>query len=253
MGPMPCTASRSGRQVLTRRRISRSCSAASAVRSWMRRAQVRRQVTTVTVSMSVVAQGAVGRSAAAVATSCVGVESAQTCADRLGCGQDRGEQLTASVPAPWTAERRMASRFASACRVPAWSGSGPAPRGVPTRSRESASRAARTASSGSDFSPPRRAGRSGRSSSRTSSSTVLEMDREPPAVASGALDRPGPQRGVGGADLVGELHQLGVALGGGLDADLRQDSTGAGVDRGRGVGVRRGCRRRSRHRQPPTT
>ena len=53
------------------------------------------------------------------------------------------------------------------------------------------------------------------------------------AVAAGSLDRPGTQHRV----VVGELHQLGIALGCRLDGDLVEDTTGRGVDRGRGVGV----------------
>ena len=62
---------------------------------------------------------------------------------------------------------------------------------------------------------------------------ALQVPGQPGAVAAGALDRPRPQRRV----LVGELHQLGVAVGGGLDGDLVEHAAGAGVDRGRGVGV----------------
>ena len=49
------------------------------------------------------------------------------------------------------------------------------------------------------------------------------------AVATGPLDRPRPQRRV----VVGELHQLGIALGCRLDGDLVKDSTSRGVDHGR--------------------
>ena len=37
--------------------------------------------------------------------------------------------------------------------------------------------------------------------------------------------------------VVGELHQLGIALGRRLDGDLAEDTTGRGIDHGRGVGV----------------
>ena len=37
--------------------------------------------------------------------------------------------------------------------------------------------------------------------------------------------------------MFGQLHQLGIALGCRLDGDLVEDTTGRGVDRGRGVGV----------------
>ena len=59
------------------------------------------------------------------------------------------------------------------------------------------------------------------------------MPTQAGAVATGALDRPGPQRGV----VVGELHELGIALGCRLHRDLVEDTTGRGVDHGRGVGV----------------
>jgi hypothetical protein len=37
--------------------------------------------------------------------------------------------------------------------------------------------------------------------------------------------------------VVGELHQLGIALGCCIDGDLVEDTTGRGVDHGRGVGM----------------
>jgi hypothetical protein len=37
--------------------------------------------------------------------------------------------------------------------------------------------------------------------------------------------------------VVGKLHQLDIALGGGIDGDLVEDATGRGIDRGCGVGV----------------
>ena len=52
-------------------------------------------------------------------------------------------------------------------------------------------------------------------------------------MATGSLDRPGPQRRV----VVGEFHQLAVALGCCLDGDLVKDSTSRGVDHGRRVGA----------------
>jgi hypothetical protein len=48
-------------------------------------------------------------------------------------------------------------------------------------------------------------------------------------VPTGALDRPGTQHRIA----VGELHELGIALGCGLDRDLAEDTTGRGVDHGR--------------------
>ena len=59
------------------------------------------------------------------------------------------------------------------------------------------------------------------------------MSTQTGAVTAGPFDGPGSQRRV----VVGELHQLGVALGCGLDGDLIQDTTGRGVQDGRGVGV----------------
>jgi hypothetical protein len=53
------------------------------------------------------------------------------------------------------------------------------------------------------------------------------------AVAAGPLDRPGPQRRV----VVGELDELGIALGCRLDGDLVEDTTGRGVEDRRGVGM----------------
>jgi hypothetical protein len=53
------------------------------------------------------------------------------------------------------------------------------------------------------------------------------------AVTSSPLDRPDPQHRM----VVGELHELGVALGGRLDGDLVEDATGRGVDHCRGVGM----------------
>ena len=62
---------------------------------------------------------------------------------------------------------------------------------------------------------------------------VAQVAGQASAVAAGALDRPRTQHGV----LIGELHQLLVAIGRGLDGDLAEHTTGAGIDRGRGVGV----------------
>jgi hypothetical protein len=53
------------------------------------------------------------------------------------------------------------------------------------------------------------------------------------AVAAGTLDRPRPKGGV----LVGELHQAGVAVCGGLDGHLGEDAAGAGVNGRGGMGV----------------
>jgi hypothetical protein len=62
---------------------------------------------------------------------------------------------------------------------------------------------------------------------------AFEVPGQAGAVTAGAFDRPGPQ----GCVLVGELHQLGVAVSGGLDGDLVEHAAGPGVDRGRGMGV----------------
>lgn len=56
----------------------------------------------------------------------------------------------------------------------------------------------------------------------------FEVSGQAGAVATGTFDRPGPQHGV----LAGKLDHLGVALCGGLDGDLAEDTTGAGVDYG---------------------
>ena len=53
------------------------------------------------------------------------------------------------------------------------------------------------------------------------------------AVTTGPLDRPSPQHRV----VVGELHQLGIALGCRLDGDLVEDTTSRSINHGRGVGM----------------
>jgi hypothetical protein len=53
------------------------------------------------------------------------------------------------------------------------------------------------------------------------------------AVTTGPLDRPSAQHRV----VVGELHQLGIALGCRLDGDLVKDTTSRSIDHGRGVGM----------------
>jgi hypothetical protein len=62
---------------------------------------------------------------------------------------------------------------------------------------------------------------------------ALEMSCQSGAVTAGALGRPRPQSRV----LVGEPHQLGVAISGGLDGDVVEDAAGAGIDRSCRVGV----------------
>ena len=59
------------------------------------------------------------------------------------------------------------------------------------------------------------------------------MTTQTGAVTTGPLDRPGPQHRV----VVGELHQLGIALGCRLDGDLVEDTTSRSIDHGRGVGM----------------
>ena len=106
-------------------------------------------------------------------------------------------------------------------------------RGVPSRGRAIASRAARIASSGSDFAPLRRPARNGAVQLDDDLRGRQQETAQTGTMAAGALDRPGPQRRV----VVGELHQLGIALGCRLDRDLVEDTTGRGVDHGRGVSV----------------
>ena len=62
---------------------------------------------------------------------------------------------------------------------------------------------------------------------------LQRVTAQPGSVAAGPLDRPGPQHRV----LVGELHQLGIALGCRLDGDLIEDTTGRGIHHRGGVGV----------------
>ena len=59
------------------------------------------------------------------------------------------------------------------------------------------------------------------------------MTAQAGAVAAGPFDRPGPQHRI----VVGELHQLDIALGCRLHGDLAEDTTGRGVDHCRGVGM----------------
>ena len=63
--------------------------------------------------------------------------------------------------------------------------------------------------------------------------TAFEVPGQTSTVTAGALDGPGSQHRV----LIGELHQLGVTVGGGLDGDLVEHPAGAGIDCGRGMGV----------------
>ena len=59
------------------------------------------------------------------------------------------------------------------------------------------------------------------------------MTAQAGTVTAGPFDRPRSQRRV----VVGELHQLAIALGGCFDGDLVEDTTGRSIDHGRGVGV----------------
>src|SRR3954470_16281756 len=124
------------------------------------------------------------------------------------------------------AERRAAKSTDSAWRSPPL-------RGVPNLGRAIASRAARIASSGSDFAPLRRAARLGRSNSMTMSDISNRYRLRPAPVATCPLDRPGPQHRV----VVGEVHQLGIALWCRIDGDLVEDPTRRGVESRRGVGM----------------
>ena len=65
---------------------------------------------------------------------------------------------------------------------------------------------------------------------------LRQVTRQAGAVATGPLDRPGPQHGV----LVGELHQLGIAVSGGLDSDLAEYAASGRVDRSGRVGPNMG-------------
>ena len=47
-------------------------------------------------------------------------------------------------------------------------------------------------------------------------------------MTSGPFDRPGPQRDV----FAGELHQLGIALGRGVNSGLAEHAPSSGVDHG---------------------
>ena len=52
-------------------------------------------------------------------------------------------------------------------------------------------------------------------------------------MTAGPLDRPSPQDRV----VVGELHQLGIALSCRLDRDLLEDTTSRSINHGRAVGM----------------
>ena len=62
---------------------------------------------------------------------------------------------------------------------------------------------------------------------------LQQVTAQASAVTTGALDRPGPQRCL----VVGELHQIGIALGCRIDGDLVEDTTGRGVEDRCGVGM----------------
>jgi len=61
----------------------------------------------------------------------------------------------------------------------------------------------------------------------------IQVPTQTGTMASGAPDRPGPQRRV----VVRELHELGIALGCRLNRDLAEDATARSVEDRRGVGV----------------
>src|SRR3954453_7506728 len=124
------------------------------------------------------------------------------------------------------AERRAAKSTDSAWRSPPL-------RGVPHRGRAIASRAARIASSGSDFAPLRRAARNGAVQLDDNLGHLQQVTTQAGAVTTGPLNRPCPQRRV----IVGELHQLGIALDCRLDGDLVENTTSCGVHHGCGVGM----------------
>ena len=148
------------------------------------RARSRSTLAVVRVSRS---QRASMRSRAAAATMLAGATGPGTAAERSrgrrrpGRGADVGRRRRRR---PRSAERSAAptARPVRRRRV--------AGRGA---RRASASRPARTASSGSDLAPLRRAGRFGRSSSITTSPRSTEVPGQSGAVAAGAFDRPRPQ------------------------------------------------------------
>ncbi|WZU35797.1 hypothetical protein Rruber_05310 (plasmid) [Rhodococcus ruber] len=63
--------------------------------------------------------------------------------------------------------------------------------------------------------------------------TAFEQSGQAGTVPAGALDRPHSQCAV----LVGEVHQILVAIDSGRHGDLAENSAGAGGDRRSGVGV----------------
>jgi hypothetical protein len=62
---------------------------------------------------------------------------------------------------------------------------------------------------------------------------IQQLAAQTGAMATSPLDRPGPQRGV----IVGELHQLDIALGRRLHGELVEDPTSRSIDYGCGVGM----------------
>ena len=210
-------------------RIACSWSAASAVRAWARRARERRTVTVVVVSRShdgwTRRRGGGGEHARELLP-------AEPVADRFGAAMTRLNSCRWASAAASTADRRAASSTDSACRSPL-------ARGVPSRGRASASRAARIASSGSDLAPLRRWARSGRSSSITISSAPGEV-RGPDRRRGRRCPRSPRPAGLRARR---RTPPAGVAVGVGVDGDLaetppvRASTTAA-------AWVCRGCRRR---------
>ena len=74
---------------------------------------------------------------------------------------------------------------------------------------------------------------------------LAEVAGETCPVATCASDGPGPQARV----LIGEGHELGIAVGGHLDRELTEHAARSGAECGRAVGSPRGCRPQSRCRR----
>jgi hypothetical protein len=104
--------------------------------------------------------------------------------------------------------------------------------GWASRVRASASRAARSASIGSDFAGPARRAL-GPVQLHDQLLPVSQVAGQAGAVAAGALHRPRPQPAV----LLGHSDELGVAVRVGGDRRAGQHPAGAGIDDRGGVGV----------------
>lgn len=222
MGPMPGCSSRSGRHDRTMARITFSCSAASAVKAWTRRAKVRSTVTVVRVSRF---QEGVDPQCGGGAQHRGQLLVAEPRPDGFRGGDDEAEQLLLGGRG---LDRGAAGgqQHGQGLTVPtvAW-GAEPGPGEGFAGGADRVQRVGlRTVSARGPLRP-----------------VELDHDLLPleqvtgqaGAVAAGALDGPSPQRGVA----VGELHQPCVPVGVGRDGDLAEDGAGAGIDRGGGVGV----------------